>query len=816
MRAFVAWTVRWGVWLWVVALALAVPATMRTVSLYAHLRSELEELLPRNAPSVRALDELRSRVAGAQYLGVVVEAKDAKDLAGAERLLDDLAARVRAYGPTMVREVRTGGQAERAFLERHAALYVGLDDLTEVRKRITARREWENARAFGALMDDDEKPPSTDVADIEKKYQRDAKEGGRLTSVEIRTTVLSIEAADFSTGDVAPRKLLERVQADVAALDPAKYAPGLSVGYASDIAVNVEELDALKEDLSISTVLVFAAVIAVIVLYYSWWRSILALMPPLLVATVYAFGLASLPPARVTELNSNTAFLGSIIVGNGINVGLILLARYREERLRGTSVNESLVRGVWGAAPGTLAAAAAASVAYASLVVTEFRGFRQFGVIGGLGMLAAWATAFVLMPPLLSWLDSDEMVHTRAARAHGTIMSPLLRFIERTAPIIVVLAVGLGIAAAVKVARFQRSMLESDFNQMRRRDTFVHGEGYWGRKMDAVLGRYLTPTVVLCDDEAQARALAPKLRASVEKGPLAPFVAAVVTVDDVLPREQPEKLAELTKIRAQLTDNIRKGLPEQQQKQLDTLLGDPEQKPLALADLPTVFTAGLREKNGSFGRTILLYPRPTEALRRTDGIRTFVSEIRSIAATELGPLQRPARIAGGIPLTHDIIDSMLHDGPIASGVSFVGVVLVVIFVVRQRRASSWVIGSLLLGVLWLAGMTFALGIKINFTNFIAFPITFGIGVDYAVNVATRYVQDGESDITGAVRSTGGAVALCSATTIIGYSSLLLAKNRGLFLFGALAVMGEIACLTAAIVVLPAALSWWRRRGGARS
>jgi predicted RND superfamily exporter protein len=62
--------------------------------------------------------------------------------------------------------------------------------------------------------------------------------------------------------------------------------------------------------------------------------------------------------------------------------------------------------------------------------------------------------------------------------------------------------------------------------------------------------------------------------------------------------------------------------------------------------------------------------------------------------------------------------------------------------------------------------------------------------------------------------TGGAVALCSATTIIGYSSLLLAKNRGLFLFGALAVMGEIACLTAAIVVLPAALSWWRRRGGA--
>jgi predicted RND superfamily exporter protein len=97
----------------------------------------------------------------------------------------------------------------------------------------------------------------------------------------------------------------------------------------------------------------------------------------------------------------------------------------------------------------------------------------------------------------------------------------------------------------------------------------------------------------------------------------------------------------------------------------------------------------------------------------------------------------------------------------------------------------------------------AMKVKINFANFIAFPITFGIGVDYSVNVITRYVQDGERDITGAVRSTGGAVALCSMTTIIGYSSLLLAKNKALFLFGLVAVTGEVACLSAAVLALPA-------------
>ena len=125
----------------------------------------------------------------------------------------------------------------------------------------------------------------------------------------------------------------------------------MRVGYSSDVAIAVEELDALEADLSVSSVVVVALEIAVLVLYFRWWRAIPVLFPPLLLATVYAFGLASLPPANVTELNSNTAFLGSIIVGNGINVGIVLLARYREARRQGLGVDEALAVGRLGGAP---------------------------------------------------------------------------------------------------------------------------------------------------------------------------------------------------------------------------------------------------------------------------------------------------------------------------------------------------------------------------------------------------------------------------------------------------------------------------------
>jgi predicted RND superfamily exporter protein len=811
VRAFVLWTLRNGRLLWTLALLAAVPATVRTASLYLHLRSEIEQLLPRDAPSVRALDEMRARSPGLHFLGVVAEVRDAAELPAAERFLDDLAGRVRAYPPDMVRNVRSNRAAERAFVEKHAPLYTDLADLQEILRRIEARRDYEVSKEEGMLLDDDEPPPSIDITDIEKRYERKVagEEGDYMASAELRAAVLTVEAGDLSTGAERDRLLLDRVKGEVAALGPAKYAPGLRVGYASDVAINVEELDGLEADLSLSSVLVVLAVIAAIVVYYRWWPSVPVLIPPLFLATVYAFAIASLPPANITELNSNTAFLGSIIVGNGVNVGLVLLARYREERMRGASVQDAIIVGVWGARLGTLAAAAAAGVSYASLVVTEFRGFRQFGYIGGIGMLASWGTAFLLVPPLLRWLDEGKPAPS-PAKAQGLVMRGVVRLVERRAPLIVAVAAAITVASACEATRFDASRLEYDFNKLRRSDTWKSGEGLWGRKMDAILGHYLTPTVVLCATPEQARAVERRVRESVDQGVLRPMVARVVSAEDVLPSGQEAKIDEVEKLRRALTPKIRSLVAPADREKLDKMLGDERLAPIRAEDLPASFTTGMRERDGSIGRAILVYPRPSDALWKADSMHLFVRTLRELGALESSG--GAVSVAGSIPLSSDILVSIGRDAPIASLVSFLGVVAVVVVVLRARKASIYVIGSLLVGVLWLVGATMVLGIKINFSNFIAFPITFGIGVDYAVNVMTRYVQDGEHDVRGAVRSTGSAVALCSVTTIIGYSSLLLARNRALFLFGLLAVLGEIACLTAAVVALPAWLVLRRRPG----
>jgi uncharacterized protein len=103
----------------------------------------------------------------------------------------------------------------------------------------------------------------------------------------------------------------------------------------------------------------------------------------------------------------------------------------------------------------------------------------------------------------------------------------------------------------------------------------------------------------------------------------------------------------------------------------------------------------------------------------------------------------------------------------------------------------------------MAGAAGALGLKLNFLNFVAVPVTLGIGVDYAVNVFARLAKEGPEDRARGLAETGSAVVLCSATTIIGYSSLLVASNGALRSFGKLADLGELGCLLAALVLVSA-------------
>ena len=95
-----------------------------------------------------------------------------------------------------------------------------------------------------------------------------------------------------------------------------------------------------------------------------------------------------------STLSSNSAFLGSIIVGNGINYPLVLMAYYRSQPpVCHDPRRSSLPRG--DSLPGISGAAATAAAAYLGLTFTDFKGFSQFGSTGGFAMLVIAALSYL-------------------------------------------------------------------------------------------------------------------------------------------------------------------------------------------------------------------------------------------------------------------------------------------------------------------------------------------------------------------------------------------------------------------------------------
>jgi predicted RND superfamily exporter protein len=77
----------------------------------------------------------------------------------------------------------------------------------------------------------------------------------------------------------------------------------------------------------------------------------------------------------------------------------------------------------------------------------------------------------------------------------------------------------------------------------------------------------------------------------------------------------------------------------------------------------------------------------------------------------------------------------------------------------------------------------------------------------------RVRHEGVAMMRRVIVETGGAVVLCSMTTTLGYMSLMLSSNHAIVTFGLAAAAGEIACILAAVLVLPAVLIWLAQKKG---
>ena len=804
-------------------LAIAAVAFVLSVAAASRLRvqGDFVELLPRGSVHAERFREALARKGGGESTLVVLI--ESNDPARNREFVDELGRELSGLPPSLGVSVDLGPREARAYFQKFRWFFPSESELERIECELDRERQKLNPLDLELGDPCDAGPSRTAAPDT--AASAGAEKRDRLAELE-REVDARIQAEDrypegyyrtpdgsvYSVVVRAPRAGMgeaasDRVLAEVTARTERvkQRLPGPSVGYGGDIPTAIAERDALLDDIGIVSIVATLLVFGSIVTFFRSFKTLIYVGVCSSLGTVMAFAVASFAFGR---LNAATSFLGSVVIGNGINYGIVYLARYFEKRREGATLEAALVDAAITCRRGTWLAALAASLAYLALTATSFRGFSEFGWIGGVGMVFCWVATFSILPACVGRFDTkqDYVAKTVARRRWPGIAVILSRLGSRAPRVVVAVSALLFAVSAVVAVQFLRDPWEYDFSKLRSESSAKSGASRSSSLADKVFVSRGSPVLFLADSLEEAPRLAERVLEADRRHGGTPLVDKVETLYDRLGGEAPEqarKLALLTQIREHV-DLLQKHAKGRAREIIDKLRPPDELRAPLLSDLPQAVSKQFTESDGRVGTPVFVTLNPKLSQSRGQNLLRFADLFEEVRLST----GEPAPNAGRAIIFADMIRSMERDGPRASVLAFLAVVLVSALVTRSLRAMAAVIGAMLLAVSVTVAFSASTGLRLNFLNFVALPLTFGIGVEYAINIFDR--ARFEKDARAVGESVGGAVALSSLTTILGYGSLLFADNRALRSFGQLAIVGEIASLGAALLVVPAAIALTRR------
>jgi len=806
---YAAWLDRWRIT--IAALSVVVVAVGALGASRLALRSDLSSLLPPSTRSVRDLEVLRHRARSFGNVLVMLEAPTPQVRAVAA---GELEAGLRALDPGLVGTVSTEDDVAARYAWTHRFLFVELEDLrlAEAALADRLRRARLDANPLFVDLEDREAAGDVDAAHLDDLQRRldDAERAATAPSSRLsadgRSQLISLQVT-FPASDVDKgRRVMgsvRRLGAEVAARHP-----GVRVDFAGSINMAIFDHDSVLESTALAAGITVLIVLLALVLYYRAVLVVLAALWALLVGVMFTLGFAE---AAIGHLNLLSAFLIPIVVGNGINPGLIVLSRYGEEVRAGVAPADAIAPALRGSLHGTLGGSLTAAVAYGALMVTDFAGFRDFGIIGGAGMLACWISTYTVLPVGLGWLARRGWVRPRRPPAFAALLGRLAP--RRLARALALGALLTGAGVAITASFLTGQPFQKDWRDLQSDGPAVRAQHDIDARMKERFPRTGELTghsynlAIAVERRDQVRDLVARLRAAERaRPPGAELLVAVRSMDDLVPPDQQAKLAVLGEIRALFQDPAITTLDDAEQARLRRLEPPADLRPITDRDVPPELLQLFVEHDGSAGRLIYV--------KGASRFRTWNIDDRVAFAAEARRLEMPAgAVIGGESLViADIVATMEHDAPRMILVALLGSVLAVALVLGLRRDGAITLICGAAGVVVMIAASALAGLQVHFLDLIALPITIGIGIDYAVNLVARDRADGGVPVRRLFESAGAAVLLCSFTTTVGYGSLILSTNGGIRAFGLAAILGELSCVVMAMVLAPALLAAWRVRG----
>jgi uncharacterized protein len=176
------------------------------------------------------------------------------------------------------------------------------------------------------------------------------------------------------------------------------------------------------------------------------------------------------------------------------------------------------------------------------------------------------------------------------------------------------------------------------------------------------------------------------------------------------------------------------------------------------------------------------------------------------------PLAGFTVVASGPPTLLKEINDYLQGGMASLGALAVVVMVVILFVAFRARWRLLPLAVVALGVVWAFGAMGYLGIPLTMVTISGLPILMGLGVDFAIQLQSRFEEELEAHRTTAVvvrrtvRHIGPPLAMAAVAAVAGFLALQLSKVPMIRDFGVMLVVGMVALLVATVGLLVTVLA----------
>ena len=748
---------------WLVLILVAVTVVLCGIAISSlKITTGYIDLLPQDHKAVKDYFKVLEGFGGTDYVFLVI---DAKSPDGMHRAVDQAAKLMEDSGDFDFLQYR----ADTDKFMRYGLLYLDTDTLKKIDLLLSERKFDElTALASRFITLRDELSSSFGIGvkvDDQGYFSGGSGTAGLVTG---RPSFSSSDVERVTALGRGMSALKETVEAD---------NPGTKVRVGGSYEFEYEQRSILGKDMLIVGGIALGVIILILGFAFKSALTPLAAMLALTCGVVWTLGLARI---TVKTLNTVSAIFAIVLMGIGIEYGIALLSRYREERGRGFGSERAFVNAFANTGKGIITGALTTAAAFFALAFSDFKAMHDMGLVLGMGVVCALLSTFFVLPALMTL---KERLFPKSVEPTVTMSKSLRKlggFVSRRAMLFVLigalLTVGLGISAGF--IKYESNILN------------VQPRGMEVNKAEDTLAEQFGVVsdfgLVLASNEAAMREVTEDLK-KLES------VQAVESLATIIPPDQFAKLVYMSRIKSKI-ENINPDWLSYVPAGMLSILESIGSDTLVADKLPE----DVRSKYVSRDGTYAVYVYPKKTMDEEANVKEFLGEVESVST----------EIVGFPVIIEDLMKSTRRGLSETTLLSAIAVALVVIIDFQALVPTVLALLPLLLSMAWMMGVVSMVGMKFNLVNIAATPIILGIGVDYGVYILHRYTEEhgeGGETIPSVLASTGMAVVLSGLTVIAAFAALIFARYQGLSSLGIVSGLGIAFAALSAITVLPAIL-----------